>query len=119
MNKPVSKKTGFTLNALKVGMGVAFVSSTLAAPLASASDNPFVANDLGSGYQLADKHGEGKCGEGKCGEGKDAAKDKEGKCGEGKCGEGKDAAKDKKGKCGEGECGEGKGAKDAEGKCGG
>ncbi len=55
--------------------------------------NPFLLNDLGSGYQIVGE--EGKCGEGKCGEGKCG----EGKCGEGKCGEGK---------CGEGKCGEGR-----------
>lgn len=70
---------------------------------AQAAENPFQLNELGSGYQLADK-GEGKCGEGKCGEGK---------CGEGKCGE----SKDKEGKCGEGKCGGDK-KKEGEGKCG-
>jgi uncharacterized low-complexity protein len=103
-----------TINSLRITAGIAFMSSTLAAPLATAADNPFVANDIGSGYQLADSHAEGKCGgdmtakdaEGTCGEDK-AAKDAEGTCGEDK------AAKDA-----EGACGEDKAAKDAEGKCG-
>lgn len=59
--------------------------------------NPFVANPLPQGYDLANyEKPEGKCGEGKCGEGKCGAapettskSEGEGKCGEGKCGEGK------------------------------
>jgi uncharacterized low-complexity protein len=100
---------------LALALGAAFLASSVV-PVASAGANPFAAQELGSGYNLANfnSHGdgdhEGKCGEGKCGE-KDAA---EGKCGEGKCGE-KDAAE---GKCGEGKCGEKDAKKDAEGKCG-
>lgn len=110
-----------SLNTVKAALGLAIMSGSFAAPLAAHGENPFVINDLGSGYQVADNHAEGKCGEGKCGEG---AKDTEGKCGEstkeeeGKCGgdmakdsEGKcggDAAKDTEGKCGEGKCGEDK-----------
>ncbi|MEZ5554875.1 hypothetical protein [Haliea sp.] len=100
---------------LALALGAAFLASSVV-PVASAGANPFAAQELGSGYNLANfnSHGdgdhEGKCGEGKCGE-KDAA---EGKCGEGKCGE-KDAAE---GKCGEGKCGEKDAKKEAEGKCG-
>ena len=83
------------LKPLAVAVGAAFMASVAIAPMASAAENPFQANELSSGYNLADSHGEGKCGEGKCGE-KKAAK-------EGKCGEMKAA---KEGKCGEGKCGE-------------
>ncbi|NQX88970.1 MAG: hypothetical protein HRT77_09930 [Halioglobus sp.] len=103
---------------LAAALGAAFLASSLA-PLASAEVNPFSAQQLSGGYDLANfsKHaGEGKCGEGKCGEGKGEG---EGKCGEGKCGEGK---ADGEGKCGEGKCGEskadGKAKADGEGKCG-
>ncbi len=86
----------------------------LSAATATAETNPFNAEGLSSGYQLADGHkgAEGKCGEGKCG-----GKDKEAKCGEGKCG----GDKDKEAKCGEGKCGgeKDKEAKCGEGKCGG
>ncbi|TNE83161.1 MAG: hypothetical protein EP334_00815 [Gammaproteobacteria bacterium] len=113
--KNISKKN---LKPLAAAVGAAFMASVAIAPLASASENPFQANELRSGYNLADSHGEGKCGEGRCGEAKKAAK--EGKCGEGKCGEEKKAAKE--GKCGEGKakegnCGENK-PKAKEGKCG-
>ncbi|TNE90810.1 MAG: hypothetical protein EP324_05425 [Gammaproteobacteria bacterium] len=94
----MSKKT---LKPLAAAVGAAFMASVAIAPLASAAENPFQANQLSSGYNLADSHGEGKCGEGKCGEGKKAEKD--GKCGEGKCGEEKKS--EKEGKCGEGKCG--------------
>ena len=73
------------LKPLAAAVGVAFMASVALAPMASAAENPFQANELSSGYNLADSHAEGKCGEGKCGEGKKAAK--EGKCGEGKCGD--------------------------------
>ena len=60
--------------------------------------NPFSVNALDSGYQVADKHGEGSCGEGSCGgHGKKA----EGSCGEGSCGHDKKS----EGSCGEGSCG--------------
>ena len=115
-------------------LGAAFLASAVT-PMVSASvlNNPFVANDLEAGYDLANygkEKGEGKCGEGKCGGGDagKAAKEgncggdksaKEGKCGEGKCG-GNKAAKEgncggdksaKEGKCGEGKCGGNKAAK--------
>ncbi|WP_226663111.1 hypothetical protein [Microbulbifer aggregans] len=94
---------------LAAAVGAAFLAS--ASMSVTTSANPFAAEELSSGYNLAmaddDKKKEGKCGEekkkeGKCGE----EKKKEGKCGEGKCGEGKK----KEGKCGEG--------KKKEGKCG-
>jgi uncharacterized low-complexity protein len=103
-----SKKTALTL-----AIGSAFAAS-LAAPVASAADNPFGMQALKSGYMLAEagdaKPMEGKCGgkkeqemkakDGKCG---NTAKMKDGKCGEGKCG-GKPKAADDKAK--EGKCGE-------------
>jgi len=98
------------LKPLAVAVGAAFMASVALAPMATAAENPFQANELSSGYNLADGHAEGKCGEGKCGESKS---DGEGKCGEGKCGESKS---DGEGKCGEGKCGESK--SDGEGKCG-
>ena len=79
-----SKSSNNTRNAIRAAFGIAFVSSSMAAPLSAAPENPFVANELGSGYQLASNAAEGKCGEGKCGG--DAEKSAEGKCGEGKCG---------------------------------
>jgi uncharacterized low-complexity protein len=99
-------------NPLATAIGSAFVAATALSTMAlasaaSAAENPFQADELRSGYNLAAADAEGKCGEGK---GKS-----EGKCGEGKCGEGK--AKAHEGKCGEGKCGEGK-AKAHEGKCG-
>ena len=79
----------------------AFIATAaLSATNLSAAENPFQADLLQSGYNLAAHHNEGKCGEGKCGEAMDKAK------GEGKCGEGMDKAKGE-GKCGEGKCGEG------------
>ncbi len=78
---------------LAVAVGAAFMASASLSGVALAADaNPFAATDLGAGYNLASKHGEGKCGEGKCGEemkkaDMKPAKAKEGKCGEGKCGE--------------------------------
>ena len=67
--------------------GMAFVSSLAASSSVMADDNPFSAEDLDAGYQLAGEKGkEGKCGEGKCG----ADKGKEGSCGE----------KGKEGSCG-------------------
>ena len=85
---------------LAAALGAAFLASTLA-PLATAEVNPFSAQQLSGGYDLAnyDKHEEGKCGEGKCGDDKSEG---EGKCGEGKCGGDKAEGE---GKCGEGKCG--------------
>jgi uncharacterized low-complexity protein len=106
---------------LALALGTAFFASAVA-PLASAEVNPFSAQILSGGYDLASysKHEEGKCGEGKCGEGKAEAKgEAEGKCGEGKCGDDK-AKAEVEGKCGEGKCG-GDNAEvkaEGEGKCG-
>ena len=88
------------LKPLAAAAGAAFMASVALAPMACAAENPFQANELSSGYNLADTHGEGKCGEGKCGEGKcgDKKAAGEGKCGEGKCGEKKAAGE---GKCGD------------------
>ena len=110
---------------LAAALGAAFLATSIA-PLVSAEVNPFSAQQLSGGYDLASygKDGEGKCGEGKCGEGKKA--DGEGSCGgdkakgEGNCGG--DKAKGE-GSCGgdkakgEGSCGGDK-AKKGEGKCG-
>jgi len=96
-------------------VGVALLASLAFSCASAASDNPFLAADLESGYLVAGNEAgdsakggggnsgkemgeEGKCGEGKCGEGK---------CGEGKCG--KDGGTD-------GSCG---GDKAKEGSCGG
>lgn len=84
-------------------------SSLVFAPaMALANDNPFSANALDSGYQLAQadtKAQEGKCGEGKCGAKSAKKETKEGKCGEGKCGAKSEKKETKEGKCGEGKCG--------------
>lgn len=85
---------------LSIALGSAFAAATLM-PVAHAA-NPFSADTLQNGYQVAQadtKAKDGKCGEGKCGGAESKAKD--GKCGEGKCG----ADKKKDGKCGEGKCG--------------
>ena len=80
---------------LAAALGAAFLATSIA-PLASAGVNPFSAQQLSGGYDLASfgKHEEGKCGEGKCGgekaEGEGSCggekAEGEGKCGEGKCG---------------------------------
>ncbi|MEJ2442206.1 MAG: hypothetical protein P8Y42_01950 [Exilibacterium sp.] len=96
------------LSPLAAAVGAAFIASASLTPVASASDNPFAAEQLGAGYNLAAEDAEEKAGEGKCGEGKAGA---EGKCGEGKagaegkCGEGDKEKAGKEGKCGEGKCG--------------
>jgi uncharacterized low-complexity protein len=90
----------------------ALVLGSLASLSVTANANPFSAEQLIAGYQLASA--EASCGadkakdkEAKCGE--DKAKDKEAKCGEGKCGgdkkDAKDKEKTKEAKCGEGKCG--------------
>ena len=93
------------LTPIAAALGTTFVISLATSPVVQAAGNPFVLNDLPSGYMVAAE--EGKCGEGKCGEGKakGASKDEhaEGKCGEGKA-EGDSGAKTE----GEGKCGEGK-----------
>ena len=83
----MSKKF-MSIKPIAAAVGVAFVSSMIFSSTALASENPFEAADLESGYVLAggDKDKEGKCGEGKCGE-----DGEEGSCGEdgeeGSCGE--------------------------------
>ena len=118
---------------LAAALGAAFLATSIA-PLVCAEANPFSAQTLNAGYDLAnfDKPAEGKCGEGKCGEGKCGDKMAEGKCGEGKCGEGKcggnkaegtdtsaegAAATDADKAAHEGSCGDKKAQ--GEGKCGG
>ncbi len=65
----MSKKT-----LIATAVGSAFVASMAAAPIASATENPFALSGLSSGYQVADttvpKPMEGKCGGMKAGEGK-------------------------------------------------
>jgi uncharacterized low-complexity protein len=84
-------------------LGAAFLASSFV-PAASASSNPFSAQQLSGGYDLASygKDAEGSCGdksaEGSCGENKAEGADGDEKKAEGKCGEGK---------CGEGKCGAG------------
>ncbi|MCV6611321.1 MAG: hypothetical protein OIF55_11170 [Amphritea sp.] len=115
-------KTTTTIKPITAAVGAALLVGVAAMPVANAADNPFAAQELSSGYELASNHKameEGKCGEGKCGGSSKA--DGEGKCGEGKCGGSSKA--EGEGKCGEGKCGgsskaEGEG-KCGEGKCGG
>ncbi|MEP0203219.1 MAG: hypothetical protein ABJD70_13450 [Halioglobus sp.] len=104
---------------LAAALGAAFLATSIA-PLVSAEVNPFSAQQLSGGYDLANfaHHGEkadkeGKCGEGKCGDAKKG--EGEGKCGEGKCGDAKKG--EGEGKCGEGKCGDAKKG-EGEGKCG-
>jgi uncharacterized low-complexity protein len=82
-------------NPFAAALGAAVLAGSLS-PLVSAADNPFSAQSLNGGYDLAsyDRHGEGKCGEGKCG---DSKSEGEGKCGEGSCG---GAKSEGEGKCG-------------------
>jgi len=89
-----------TKNPIAAAVGAAFLASVALAPLAQAAENPFHANSLSGGYNLAEKAmTEGKCGEGKCGE--SMKKAHEGNCSgekaktaaEGKCGGGKAEAK--------------------------
>jgi uncharacterized low-complexity protein len=95
---------------LAAALGAAFLATSIS-PLLSAEVNPFSAQQLSGGYDLASygsHDGEGKCGEGKCGEGEKSEgegekSEGEGKCGEGKCGEGEKS--EGEGKCGEGKCG--------------
>ena len=116
-----------TLKPVAAALGAAFLASSVVPMAAAGTMNPFAAEDLASGYDLAnyDKHKEGNCGEGKCG-GSMGDKDKaakDGNCGgnmdankdkaakDGNCGGNMDGHKDKaekEGKCGEGKCGENK-----------
>ncbi|MEJ2532054.1 MAG: hypothetical protein P8Y92_09670 [Halioglobus sp.] len=106
---------------MAAALGAAFLAASVA-PLASADSNPFSAQQLSGGYDLANynSHKEGGCGEGKCGAAKSEG---EGKCGDGSSGEKK---ADAEGKSTEGKCGGDKmeagehedGKSGAEGKCG-
>lgn len=64
-------------NLVSLAVGSAFAAIALS-PVANAADNPFGANHLATGYQLAqaDKTKDGKCGEAKCGADKKAAEKK-------------------------------------------
>ena len=94
-----------TIKPLAAACGVAFMASVALSPATLAAENPFQADQLSSGYNLAAHHAEGKCGEGMDGGDKAAG---EGSCGgdkaegEGKCGGEKAEGE---GKCGEGKCG--------------
>jgi uncharacterized low-complexity protein len=111
-----------SMKPLAAALGAAFLATSIA-PIVSAEVNPFSAQQLSGGYDLAsyahhgDKaEGEGSCGdkgaEGSCG---DEKAEGEGKCGEGKAegegeGEGEaeaeaEAKAEGEGKCGEGKCG--------------
>lgn len=108
------KKTrkSLTKKPLSATIGAAFLA-TAVAPIVSAEANPFVANSLDVGYDLANygrKNSDGSCGEGTCG-GK--SKPTDGSCGEGTCGGSTKSSAE--GKCGEGKCAPGKAA---EGGCG-
>ena len=99
-------KTTTTIKPITAAVGAALLVGVAAMPVANAADNPFAAQELSSGYELASNHkaeGEGKCGEGKCG-GDSKKAEGEGKCGEGKCG-GESKKAEGEGKCGEGKCG--------------
>ncbi len=89
-------------NLVSLAIGSAFAAVALT-PIAHAADNPFSADKLEAGYQLAQadtKTKDGKCGEGKCGGKTEMKQNMEGKCG------GKKA--EQEGKCGEGKCGSSK-----------
>ncbi len=125
--KPFAKKP------MAAAFGAALLASSMSPVMAG--ENPFVANTMISGYELAmgnsDKAAkaeakcgadkakaahEGKCGEAKCGADKAKAAH-EGKCGEAKCGADKAKAAHE-GKCGEAKCGADKAKAAHEGKCG-
>jgi len=100
------------LKPLSLAVGAAFATSMAISPMASAVENPFSANQLSSGYKMADNHmgKEGNCGgkkgkEANCG----SKKAKDASCGGNKAGESNCGAKPKKkaseGKCGEAKCG--------------
>ena len=86
-----------SIKPIAAALGAAFLASSFAS-VASADSNPFSAQQLSGGYDLANfnHHAEGGCGdkkaEGSCGdkkaEGSCGDKKAEGKCGEGKCGAG-------------------------------
>src|SRR5690606_679792 len=90
-----------SLSPLVTAVGAAFIASVSLSPAVSATENPFAAEQLPAGYNLAEKEAEGKCGEGKCGEGKCGAEETE----EEESGSGTEEKSDGEGKCGEGTCG--------------
>ena len=99
---------------LASALGAAFLASSIV-PVTAAGVNPFSAQPLSGGYDLAsfDKDAEGSCGGRKGGEGScGGKKGGEGSCGGKKGGEGSCGSMEKDG---EGSCG---GKKDAEGSCG-
>src|SRR5207249_3310277 len=59
----ISLMSNKVVNSLSIALGAALFGTVMVANAA----NPFSLNDLGQGYQVADKAKEGKCGEGKCG----------------------------------------------------
>ena len=93
-----------TLSPLVTAVGAAFMASISLSPAASATENPFAAEQLPAGYNLAEKEAEGKCGEGKCGEGKCGAKETD--TDEEESGAGAEEKSEGEGKCGEGKCGQ-------------
>ena len=97
-------------NSVVASLGAALLSATTFS--AQATQSPFAAQELSSGYSVAagEKSAEGSCGEGKCG-GEMKKTEGEGKAAEGKCGG--ETKMDAEGKCG------GEAKMDAEGKCGG
>ena len=107
---------------LAAALGAAFLATSVA-PMVSAETNPFSAQQLSGGYDLASygKDAEGNCGD-KKGEGSCGDKKAEGSCGdkkaEGSCGDKKAKTE---GSCGEGKCGanKGKAKSEGEGSCGG
>lgn len=87
-----------------LAIGSAFTAAALSPIAHAAGDNPFSANKLQAGYQLAQadtKKKDGKCGEAKCGAEKKAAEKKA----EAKCGADKNTGMESGGKAGEAKCG--------------
>ena len=66
-----------SIKPLAAAMGVAFAATMAMSSITVAAENPFQADQLSSGYNLAGNHAEGRCGEGKGSHDKDS----EGKCG--------------------------------------
>ncbi|MBR9866298.1 MAG: low-complexity protein [Oceanospirillales bacterium] len=92
-----------SIKPMTAAAGVALLTGLAMMPISNAaSHNPFAAQDLTSGYEVAgnDKGAEGKCGEAKCGADKKAKADAEATCGADK-----KVKADVEGKCGEAKCG--------------
>lgn len=101
-------KTTTTIKPITAAVGAVLLAGMAATSVVNAATtNPFAAQALSSGYEVADNHktGEGKCGEGKCGGDSGKKAEGEGKCGEGKCGGDSSKKAEGEGKCGEGKCG--------------